>query len=67
MPKPNSKIQNTEKSVVINNSDEQWAKFETWMARQGCTSLAEGFRAAMNFIVWYFKTEKPESQEKTTV
>ena len=63
MPKPqNNQVESETRDVRINNSKEQWAKFETWMARQGCTSLAEGFRAAMNFINWNFNKDVLQGQ-----
>jgi len=66
MPKPqNNQVESETKDVRINNSKMQWAKFEIWMARQGCTSLAEGFRAAMNFIIWNFNKDILQSQENS--
>lgn len=43
-------IKQITKDTRITTSSEQWAGFNTWMQRMGCTSLAEGLRTAIRYI-----------------
>ena len=43
-------IKQITKDTRITTSNEQWAGFNTWMQRMGCTSLAEGIRTAIRYI-----------------
>ncbi len=46
-----SNIQLESRDIRVKNSKEQWARFDTWLLRRGCQSLAEGVRAAITKVV----------------
>ena len=48
------------KQPVIKASKALWAKFDEWMAVQGCQTLPEGLRAAMRDVTKF----KPQCQQK---
>ena len=59
---PNQIINSEEtRDARVKASSELWAKFSEWMARQGCTSLAEGIRTAMRQVTNF----DPQSQENS--
>lgn len=49
------------KDIKVSASPELWEEFEAWMAKQSCTTVADGVRTAMRQVTKF----NPESQEKT--
>jgi hypothetical protein len=55
-----SESQIIKKQPVIKASTAMWAKFDEWMAVQGCQTLPEGLRAAIRQVTGFSR----ESQQK---
>lgn len=47
---PIDELEQEKREAAVLMSREQWAKFDIWMKRNGCQSLAEGFRTAIREI-----------------